>query len=111
MQQNATFLGKKFYPVKHPLNNTIHQKGDFKMELIIGLIVVAVAVYFIFFRKSEQAAEVVTASVAAATAEVVTAPVAVKKPTVKKATTRTAKPAAKKAPAKKAPAKKAPAKK
>ena len=82
------------------------------MELFIGALVGAVAVYFIFFRKKEEVSTV-TVETVAATAEVVDtpAPVVAKKPTVKKATTRTAKPAAKPA-VKKAPAKKkTPAKK
>ena len=71
------------------------------MELFIGLVVAVAAVYFIFFRKKDEAVNVTTV---AAKAEVVeSAPVATPAPVV-----------AKKAPAKKpatTAAKKAPAKK
>jgi hypothetical protein len=109
------------------------------MELIIGLIVLAVVAYFLFFRKKDEPVEVapykvpepaetLVAAVSLAPVEVTSAPVEVtpaagvettvavpsKKPRKPRAP-QAAKPAAKKAPAKtKAPAKaatKAPAKK
>ena len=56
------------------------------MELIIGLVVVAVIAYFVFFRKATEETTSVSVADVAATAEVVeAAPVAVKKPAVKKA--------------------------
>ena len=76
------------------------------MELFIGLVVAAIVVYFVFFRKPAQVATPVVEEVKApAPAPVVeeAKPVAKKKPTVKKATS---KPAPKAAAKKKAPAKK-----
>jgi hypothetical protein len=103
------------------------QKGDLKMEIIIGIVFVAVVAVVFFSRKPKELVQAEETEVAPYKVET-PAPVAeevkvevkeeapapkAKKPTVAKATTRTA--TAKKAPAKKAPAKasvkKAPAKK
>lgn len=59
------------------------------MELIIGLIVIAVVAYFVFFRKKTEVVEAAPYKVEAPVAEAVKpAPAKKAKTTVKKATTR-----------------------
>jgi len=81
------------------------------MEIILGLVVIAVVGYLVFFRKPEEVVEVAPYKVETpeTKVEVVNAqPVAeaIKQVAEKKAAAPAKKPAAKKAPAKKAPAKK-----
>jgi hypothetical protein len=78
------------------------------MELFIGLVVAAVAVYFIFFRKKEEivSAPTVTVEDVAANAEVVAVEAPAKKaPATKKAPAAKTTPAAKKTTARKPKAK------